>query len=67
MSEPLNDAEKVPDEPNPPRLQWSEGFFRCAGALANEWTKEDDRILEEIHQSRKMKRRPLPEEFDHDP
>ncbi len=33
--------------------QWGEGLRRCAGALANEWTEEDDRILEEIHQDRK--------------
>jgi len=32
---------------------WGEGLQRCAGALANEWTDEDDRILEEIHQDRK--------------
>jgi hypothetical protein len=32
---------------------WGEGVRRCAGALADEWTAEDDRILEEIHQDRK--------------
>jgi hypothetical protein len=32
---------------------WGEGLRRCAGALANDWTSEDDRILEEIHQERK--------------
>jgi hypothetical protein len=32
---------------------WGQGLRRCAGALANEWTEEDDRILEEIHQDRK--------------
>ena len=31
---------------------WGEGIMRCAGALADEWTEEDDRILEEIHQVR---------------
>ncbi len=30
-----------------------EGLQRCAGALAKEWTEEDDRILEEIHKDRK--------------
>jgi hypothetical protein len=30
-----------------------EGLRRCAGALADEWTAEDDRILEQIHQDRK--------------
>jgi hypothetical protein len=41
---------------------WGEGLRRCAGALANEWTDEDDRILEEIHQDRKRDtRREIPE------
>jgi hypothetical protein len=41
---------------------WGEGIRRSAGALANEWTEEDDRILEEIHQDRKRDSRPeLPE------
>jgi hypothetical protein len=35
------------------RRSWGEGLQRCAGALAREWTEEDDRILEEIHQERK--------------
>jgi hypothetical protein len=35
---------------------WGEGLRRCAGALANEWTEEDDRILEEIYQQRKIGR-----------
>lgn len=34
----------------PQPLQWGEGLRRCARALANESTKEDDSILEEIHQ-----------------
>jgi hypothetical protein len=33
--------------------KWGDGLRRCAGALANEWTAEDDRILAEIHESRK--------------
>lgn len=38
----------------PEQLQpWGEGLRRCAGALADSWTDEDDRILEEIHQERK--------------
>jgi hypothetical protein len=37
--------------PNP--KQWGEGLRRSAGALANEWTEEDDRILAEIHRERK--------------
>jgi len=32
---------------------WGDGLRRCAGALADEWTEEDDRILEEIYQQRK--------------
>lgn len=38
-----------------------EGLMRCAGALADEWTEEDDEILEEIHQDRKRpSRREIP-------
>jgi hypothetical protein len=36
----------------PAAKQWGEGLRRCAGALAEEWTEEDDRILEEIYQDR---------------
>jgi hypothetical protein len=32
---------------------WGEGLRRCAGALAEEWSEDDDRILEEIYQDRK--------------
>jgi len=67
MSEPQKNADKAPDERFNLTLQWIEGLRRCAGALANEWTDEDDRILEEIYQSRKLNRRRLPEELDHDP
>ena len=31
---------------------WGEGLRRCAGALAEEWTEDDDRILEELYQER---------------
>jgi hypothetical protein len=45
-----------------PPEKWGEGILRCAGALADEWTEEDDRILEEIHQDRKRpSRREIPE------
>ena len=37
---------------------WGDGIRRCAGALAEEWTEEDDRILEEIYQQRKVDTRP---------
>jgi len=41
---------------------WGEGLRRCAGALAEDWTEEDDRILEEIHQDRKREtHRDIPE------
>jgi hypothetical protein len=30
------------------------GILKSAGALANEWTVEDDRILAEIYQERKL-------------
>lgn len=35
-----------------------EGLLRSAGALATEWTDEDDKILEEIYRDRKNDRRP---------
>ena len=38
------------------------GLWRCAGALADEWTEEDDRILHEIYMDRKRDtRRDIPE------
>lgn len=37
-----------------PAGNWGEGLRRCAGALANEWTPEDDRILAEIYADRKQ-------------
>jgi hypothetical protein len=37
-----------------PRLEsWGEGLRRCAGALASEWTDEDDQILKAIYHERK--------------
>jgi len=46
----------------PAKRPWGEGLRRCAGALANDWTDEDDRILEEIHQDRKRDtRKEIPE------
>ena len=39
---------------------WGEGLKRRAGILADE--PEWDPILEEIHQARKLERRPLPED-----
>jgi hypothetical protein len=41
---------------------WGDGLKRCAGILAQDWTDEDDRILEEIHQDRiSSSRREIPE------
>lgn len=46
----------------PKKEPWGEGLKRCAGILADDWTDEDDRILEEIHQDRKRtSRRKIPE------
>jgi hypothetical protein len=39
-----------------PSRPWGEGIRSSAGALAGQWTEEDDRILEQIHQSRKLER-----------
>lgn len=38
----------------PSQKEWGEGLRRCAGALADEWTNEDDQILDEIHRQRKL-------------
>jgi hypothetical protein len=46
----------------PSTKKWGEGLRRCAGALADEWTEEDDRVLNEIYQDRKREtRREIPE------
>jgi hypothetical protein len=39
-----------------PRRKWGEGILRSAGALADD--PEWDAIMEEIHQARKVARRP---------
>jgi hypothetical protein len=61
----LQDGQEVRVQvtPVPPTADPSaEGFMRCAGVLAHEWTAEDDRILEEIHQDRRRDfRREIPE------
>lgn len=45
-----------------PASKVGEGLRRCAGALAGEWSEEDDRILEDIYQDRKRDtRREIPE------
>jgi hypothetical protein len=49
-------------EPVQPQRPWGEGIRRSAGALADSWTDEDDRILEEIHRDRKRpSHREIPE------
>ena len=41
---------------------WGEGIRRSAGALADSWTEEDDKILREIYLDRKWaSRREIPE------
>lgn len=41
---------------------WGDGLRRSAGALADEWTDEDDKILNEIYEERKRDtRREIPE------
>jgi hypothetical protein len=49
------DTRVVPIKTEP----WGEGLKRCAGALADD--PEWDAIMEEIHQGRKLERRPPPE------
>ena len=44
----------------PNTQNWGEGLKRCAGMLADD--PEWDAIMEEIHASRKLERRPLPED-----
>ena len=38
----------------PPLAQWGDGLRRCAGALADEWTEDDDRILDELYRERQQ-------------
>lgn len=46
-------------------VKWGDGLRRCAGILADTWTEEDDRILEDIAKSRREGRnRDL--DLDHD-
>lgn len=47
--------ETAPKELPGPPPGWSPGApSRAAGILANEWTEEDDRILEQIQADRKL-------------
>ena len=38
--------------------KWGEGLKRCAGALVDECTEEDDKILDDIYTSRHSDSRP---------
>ncbi len=57
--ESRNSPKKLPGPPP----GWQPGSRRtAAGMLADSWTEEDDRILEEIHRDRKREsRREVPE------
>jgi hypothetical protein len=46
----LGNGQRVEVQVNvvPQASVWGEGLRRCAGALADEWSSEDDRILEQI-------------------
>jgi hypothetical protein len=66
FSEPIALAEgqavRVTIQPLAPSEKWGEGLKRCAGALADSWSDEDDRILREIYLNRKRpSSRKLPE------
>lgn len=47
-------------QPIEPSRPWGSGILKSAGALADQWTDEDDKILEEIHQDRKRDSRGMP-------
>lgn len=40
-----------------PARPWGEGIRASAGAMADQWTEEDDRILEQIQQERRLETR----------
>jgi len=50
---PLGQDVEVVVTPISRRRPWGEGIRRSAGALADMWSEEDDRILSEIHEDRK--------------
>ncbi|MGO9923690.1 MAG: hypothetical protein ACLQIB_54425 [Isosphaeraceae bacterium] len=59
---PLGQEVDVTVTPVTRRRSAGEGIRRSAGALADSWTDEDDRILAEIHEDRKRAtRREIPE------
>ena len=42
-------------KPLAPAKPWGEGIRRSAGALADSWTEEDERILDELDRSRSQR------------
>ncbi len=51
----LSDGDKVQitiESPAAVPPKWGEGLRRCAGALADDWTDDDDVILRQINQDR---------------
>ena len=50
---PLGQDVEVVVTPISRRRPWGEGILRSAGAFADTWSEEDDRILAEIHEDRK--------------
>ena len=60
----IGDGEEVEVIVKPVKAKrpWGEGIKRSAGALADFWTEEDDRILKEIQEDRKrFTHREIPE------
>lgn len=57
LTEPidLQEGSRVEVEVRPAKpisTKWGDGLIRCMGILADSWTEEDDRILEELAQDR---------------
>lgn len=51
----LPDGDRVSiviESPQSSQDTWGEGLRRCAGALVDDWTEGDDKILDEIYRSR---------------
>lgn len=51
----LSDGDEVEmtiDCPEATLAKWGEGLRRCAGALADDWSDDDDTILNRINQDR---------------
>ena len=50
---PMGQDVEVVVTPIARRRPWGQWILRSAGALADTWSEEDDRILAEIHEDRK--------------